>query len=93
MDRLLGRIEQEKPVRTPGDAIFLSANAEGAPAALLANLRYNHVLHERVLLLTVQFEEVPYIDRDARIEVVDLRGTTRETQIFRWTGTELAPQQ
>ena len=72
LDRLLGRVEQEQPVRAPGDAIFLSANAEGAPAALLANLRYNHVLHERVLLLTVQFEEVPYIDRDARIVVEHL---------------------
>lgn len=72
LDRLLERIEKEKPVRTPGDAIFLSANREGAPAALLANLRYNHVLHERVLLLHVQFEDVPYIDRDARIEVEHL---------------------
>lgn len=72
LDRLLERVEQDKPVRAAGDAIFLSANAEGAPAALLANLRYNHVLHERVLLLTVQFEEVPYIDRDARIVVEHL---------------------
>jgi KUP system potassium uptake protein len=72
LDRLLERVEKEKPVRTPGDAVFLSANAEGAPAALLANLRYNHVLHERVLLLTVQFEEVPYIDRDTRILVEHL---------------------
>jgi KUP system potassium uptake protein len=72
LPRLLDRIEADKPVRTPGDAIFLSANAEGAPAALLANLKYNHVLHERVLLLTVQYEEVPYIDRDQRIVVEDL---------------------
>jgi KUP system potassium uptake protein len=72
LDRLLDRVEKEKPVRTPGDAVFLSANAEGAPAALLANLRYNHVLHERVLLLTVQFQEVPYIERDTRIVVEHL---------------------
>ena len=50
----------------------MSANREGAPAALLANLKYNHVLHERVLLLNVQYEEVPYIDRDQRIEVEHL---------------------
>jgi KUP system potassium uptake protein len=72
LPRLLDRIEADKPVRTPGDAIFLSANAEGAPAALLANLKYNHVLHERVLLLTVQYEEVPYIDREQRIVVEHL---------------------
>ncbi len=59
-------------MRAAGDAVFLSANREGAPAALLANLKYNHVLHERVLLLNVQYEEVPYIDRKQRIEVEHL---------------------
>lgn len=69
---LLQLVAREQPVRTPGDAIFLSANPAGAPAALLTNLKYNHVLHERVLLLTVQFEDVPYIDREQRIEVEHL---------------------
>jgi KUP system potassium uptake protein len=72
LPRLLERVEQERPVRAPGDAVFLSANREGAPAALLTNLKYNYVLHERVLLLNVQYEEVPYIDRDQRIEVEHL---------------------
>lgn len=77
---LLQRIAKEKPVRAAGDAVFLSANREGAPAALLANLKYNHVLHERVLLLNVAFEDVPYIDRLQRIEVEDLG-----QQVFRAT--------
>jgi KUP system potassium uptake protein len=72
LPRLLERVEMEKPVRAAGDAVFLSANREGAPAALLANLKYNHILHERVLLLNVQYEEVPYIDREQRIEVEHL---------------------
>jgi KUP system potassium uptake protein len=69
---LLKLVEKDRPGRVPGDAIFLSANRDGAPAALLANLRYNHVLHERVLLLNVQYEDVPYIDRMQRIEVEHL---------------------
>ena len=72
LPRLLERVKEEQPVRAAGDAVFLSANREGAPAALLANLKYNHVLHERVLLLNVQFEEVPYIARNQRIEVEHL---------------------
>ena len=72
LPRLLERVAGEQPVRTAGDAVFLSANREGAPAALLANLKYNHVLHERVLLLNVQYEEVPYISRSQRIEVEHL---------------------
>jgi len=80
LPRLLQRVEEEQPVRAPGDAVFLSANREGAPAALLANLKYNHILHERVLLLNVQYEEVPYIDPEQRIEVEHLGH-----QIFRAT--------
>ena len=72
LPRLLARVEQEQPVRAPGDAVFLSADRDGAPAALLADLKYNFVLHERVLLLNVLYEEVPYIDRDQRVEVEHL---------------------
>ena len=72
LPRLLERVAEEQPVRIPGDAVFLSANREGTPAALLANLKYNHVLHERVLLLNVQYEEVPYVAADQRIEVEHL---------------------
>ncbi|MGL4651813.1 MAG: KUP/HAK/KT family potassium transporter, partial [Caldilineaceae bacterium] len=72
LPQLLQLVEKEKPVRAPGDAVFMSANRQGAPAALLANLRYNHVLHERVLLLNVRYEDVPYVDRKQRIGVEHL---------------------
>jgi KUP system potassium uptake protein len=61
LPRLLERMRREPPVRAPGSAIFLSANPTGAPAALLANLQYNTVLHEQVLLTTVIFEEAPHV--------------------------------
>ena len=35
------------------------ANPEGVPQALLHNLKHNHVLHERVVFLTVVYENVP----------------------------------
>ena len=72
LPELLELVEGVQPVRVAGDAVFLSANREGAPAALLTNLRYNHVLHERVLLLNVHYEEVPYIEREQRIDVEHL---------------------
>ena len=56
----------------PGDAVFLSADRDGTPAALLANLKYNGVLHERVVLLNVQYEEVPYVAADRRTELEHL---------------------
>jgi len=59
--------------RVPGTAVFLSANAEGAPPALLHNLKHNKVLHERVCILTVKVEDVPYVPREQRTEAKELR--------------------
>jgi KUP system potassium uptake protein len=57
--------------RVHGTAVFLSASPEGIPSALLHNLKHNQVLHERVLILTVQVEDSPYADAENRIEVHD----------------------
>ncbi len=54
LQQLLKTLKTDPPVRAPGTAVFLSSNPTGAPAALLANLEYNGVLHEQVLLTTVQ---------------------------------------
>jgi KUP system potassium uptake protein len=52
--------------RVPGTAVFLSANAEGAPPALLHNIKHNKVLHDRVVILTVKIENFPYVDEAER---------------------------
>jgi KUP system potassium uptake protein len=57
----------ERVVRVPGTAIFLTRAAEGIPTALLHNLKHNKVLHERVVLLTVKIEDVPYVSSEARV--------------------------
>jgi KUP system potassium uptake protein len=54
--------------RVRGTAVFLSASPETIPSALLHNLKHNQVLHERVLILTVKVEEVPYVDAIQRLE-------------------------
>jgi len=55
--------------RVKGTAVFLSASAEGVPAALLHNLKHNQVLHERVLILTVLVEELPQVEAGDRFDV------------------------
>jgi KUP system potassium uptake protein len=55
--------------RVRGTAVFLSASADTIPSALLHNLKHNQVLHDRVLILTVRVEEVPYSDAATRVEV------------------------
>ena len=54
LQRLLKTLKAEPPLRVAAHGVFFSANPSGAPAAMLANLEYNGVLHEQVLLMTVQ---------------------------------------
>jgi KUP system potassium uptake protein len=55
--------------RVPGTAVFMTSASSGVPHALLHNLKHNKVLHERVILLTVRIEDVPYVPEEKRIEV------------------------
>jgi KUP system potassium uptake protein len=57
--------------RVPGTAVFMTSSASGVPHALLHNLKHNKVLHERVILLTVRIEDVPYVAAEKRIETKD----------------------
>ena len=44
----------------------------GVPHALLHNLKHNKVLHERVMMLTVRIEDVPFVRDERRIETKDM---------------------
>ena len=57
--------------RVPGTAVFMTSSASGVPHALLHNLKHNKVLHERVFLLTVRIEDVPYVQDEKRLETQD----------------------
>ena len=58
--------------RVPGTAVFMSASDKGVPSALLHNIKHNKVLHERVVILTVDIQEVPYVDPADRYAIKDL---------------------
>ena len=57
--------------RVPGTAVFMTSSSSGVPHALLHNLKHNKVLHERVILLTVRIEDVPYVAGEKRVEQSD----------------------
>jgi KUP system potassium uptake protein len=58
--------------RVPGTAVFMTTAADGVPHALLHNLKHNKVLHERVLLLTVKIEDVPYVEEQKTFHLEEL---------------------
>jgi KUP system potassium uptake protein len=72
MDLFLADIGRRGPVRVPGTAVFMTGNPKGVPPALLHNLKHNHVLHQRVVLVTIVTEEVPRVRADHRLQVIDL---------------------
>lgn len=59
-------------LRVPGTAIFMASSTAGVPSALLHNIKHNKVLHERVVILTVEIADVPYVDQNARCEFTDM---------------------
>src|SRR3984957_17659248 len=62
-------LQRDPPVRVPGTAIFLDAKASGIPRALLNNIKFNRVIHDQVVLLTVVTREEPRVPEAKRLTV------------------------
>ncbi|NBX82406.1 potassium transporter Kup, partial [bacterium] len=59
-------------IRVPGTAVFMSATPRGIPAALSQNTEHNHVLHEKLIVLTITTEEVPHVPFRERVTVEEV---------------------
>jgi KUP system potassium uptake protein len=55
--------------RVPGIAVFLSANPLNTPLALRANVEYNHVLHEDIIIVSIETARIPHISDEDRLVV------------------------
>jgi KUP system potassium uptake protein len=60
------------PQRVTGTAVFLSAEPDLTPNALMHNLKHNKVLHDYNLFVTVRHHDVPWIGFDKRVELQPL---------------------
>ncbi|SDG87849.1 potassium transporter Kup [Pseudonocardia oroxyli] len=58
--------------RVAGVAVFPHPTSETAPLALRANVRFNRVLHERVVIVSVLTEQVPHVPAGQRVSVDQL---------------------
>ena len=68
--------------RAHGTAVFLVGVNEGAPAALLHNLKHNQVLHERNVLLSVIIEDKPFVTKGNRLLINDLGKGFYRVRVF-----------
>jgi KUP system potassium uptake protein len=69
---LIKMLERSPPYRASGTAVFLTGDPDHAPTALLHNLKHNKVLHERNVILTVEYAETPHIASDERVRIEQL---------------------
>src|SRR5882724_7193681 len=77
-DELIETAVSKCHARLPGTAVFLASSANGVPLALTQFIRHNHVMHQRILLLTVVIEEEPRIADEDRVVVIEvMKGITR----------------
>src|SRR6185369_785744 len=61
LEAFMAAVDQMRPVRVPGTAVFMTAQPTGTPPALAHNMRYNKVLHQHVVVLTVATAQVPHV--------------------------------
>jgi KUP system potassium uptake protein len=66
------QVRTDRVDRVPGTAVFPHPTNQTTPLALRANVEFNHVLHERVVIVTVLSENVPRVPRGERLAVDEL---------------------
>jgi KUP system potassium uptake protein len=58
--------------RVPGTAVFLNRGKATAPLAMRANVEHNEILHEYVLILSVETTPAPHVPAEERLRIDDL---------------------
>src|SRR6185436_17924021 len=69
LPEFLASLEDGGVHRVPGTAVFMTANPTRTPPALIQNLRHNRVVHDRLILLNIRTEDVPYVSPGQQVEL------------------------
>ena len=57
--------------RVKGTSVFMTRSTKVTPVPLIHNVKHNQVLHETVLLLTIATQNVPFVEQEERLEIID----------------------
>jgi KUP system potassium uptake protein len=63
----MAKIDEGRVPRVPGTALFLTRTQRDAPPVMVWHLKHNRALHERLFVLTVTIESVPWIRNAERL--------------------------
>ena len=67
IDTFLTSISRNPPARVKGTAVFMTSTPGGVPVVLLHHLKHNKMLHETVILLSVQTRGIPEVPVEERV--------------------------
>lgn len=68
----VGHLDGRKIKRVSGSAIYMAREPELVPPALSINAKYNKVLHDHVLIVTVQTKDVPRVPEGGRLHIEEM---------------------
>jgi KUP system potassium uptake protein len=69
----LDDIVESRLPRVKGTAVFMASSQEGIPQVLLHHVKHNKVLHEQVILLSVEVRPQPWVPGNDSLKVTELR--------------------
>ena len=72
IERFIESLAKNRPGRVPGTAVYMFAEAGPTPPALIANVRHNETVHERVVIVSVHTADIPHVSQARRARVHDL---------------------
>ena len=72
LQEFLATLKDKGPQRIPGTAVFMVPDLQNVPHSLLYSLRHYHVLHQRVILLNVKTEMIPWVKKEDMIQITQL---------------------
>lgn len=81
LDKLIIHLANKPLPKVPGTAVFLTSDPDHVPAALLHSLKHFKVLHEQNIILTIRTADIPRVEPDARVLMVDLAPGFRQVAL------------
>jgi KUP system potassium uptake protein len=93
LPELITQLGEKPPLRVPGTAVFLTADPESAPTALLHSLKHYKVLHDKVVILSVVTAKVPHVAEAERVRIEAIDDTfSRVTLTFGFSESPNVPR-
>ncbi|MEN6375619.1 MAG: potassium transporter Kup [Smithella sp.] len=93
IDIFLAELPKSSLPRVPGTAVFMTLSPVGTPPTLLHNVKHNHVLHEKVVLLSITSTDTPFVHPEEQIKLENLgQGFYRVEAFFGFMQKPNVPQ-